>query len=154
MGIVKDTIIGRYLSPNGSNYNIRRGYLNEITLIFADYELGNDTKRKEVIEDYKKFIKNNLTFEKIVDMLSYYIFEDMNYYVNGNGQEDFIFLDEKEYKMIKEALRKFDERLCNNKYVYDLSEPMTISEDCCIAKDVDVEYTTEKKKRGRPKKNN
>ena len=68
MGIIKDTVIGRYLSPNGSNYNIRRGYLNEITEIFADYEAGNDAKRKEVIEDYKKFIKENLTFEKIVDM--------------------------------------------------------------------------------------
>lgn len=142
MGIIKDTIIGRYLSPNGSNYNIRRGYLNEITEIFADYEAGNDAKRKEVIEDYKKFIKENLTFEKIVDMLSYYIFEDMNFYVNGNGQEDFIFLDEKEYKMIKETLRKFDERLCNKKNCFDLGE-------------IPIEDNDGKtKKRGRKKKNN
>lgn len=146
MGIVKDTIIGRYLSPNGSNYNIRRGYLNEITEIFADYEVGNDTKRKDIIEDYKKFIKNNLTFEKIVDMLSYYIFEDINYYVNGNGQEDFIFLNEKEYKMIKETLRKFDERLCNKKNCFDLDE---------IGETPTIEDNTEKtKKRGRKKKNN
>lgn len=145
MGIVKDTIIGRYLSPNGSNYNIRRGYLNEITEIFADYEAGNDAKRKEVIENYKKFIKENLTFEKIVDMLSYYIFEDMNFYVNGNEQEDFIFLDEKEYKMIKETLRKFDERLCNKKNCFDLGE---ISE-------IPIEDNAGKtKKRGRKKKNN
>lgn len=146
MGIVKDTIIGRYLSPNGSNYNIRRGYLNEITEIFADYEVGNDTKRKETIENYKKFIKNNLTFEKIVDMLSYYIFEDINYYVNGNGGEDFIFLDEKEYKMIKETLRKFDERLCNKKNCFDLDE---------IGETPTIEDNAGKtKKRGRKKKNN
>ena len=153
MGIIKDTIIGRYLSPNGSNYNIRRGYLNEITEIFADYNVGDDSTKKQVIEEYKRFIKDNLTFEKIVDMLAYYIFEDINIYVNGNGQDEFIVLEDKEYKMIKEMLRRFDERLVSSKNVYNLNEPITISEDCCIAKDVDVEYTTEKKKRGRPKKN-
>lgn len=152
MGIIKDTIIGRYLSPNGSNYNIRRGYLNEITEIFADYNVGDDSTKKQVIEEYKRFIKDNLTFEKIVDMLAYYIFEDINIYVNGSEQDEFIILEDKEYKMIKEMLKRFDERLTNKKYLYDLSEPITISEDCCIGKD--AEYTTEKKKRGRPKKIN
>lgn len=153
MGIIKDTIIGRYLSPNGSNYNIRRGYLNEITEIFADYNVGDDSTKKQVIEEYKRFIKDNLTFEKIVDMLAYYIFEDINIYVNGSEQDEFIILEDKEYKMIKEMLRRFDERLTNKKYVYDLSEPITTHND-----NVDIKYQSEntpieKKKRGKPKKN-